>query len=230
MIDRVWAALSSNPYRSVLALLLFFMFFPGFDIWVSGQYYDPGVGFSWDREGFLEFVRSVVPGLIIASFIVCLVLWVAGIWYERWFWGITTHRAVYLMVSLLVGPGLLVESLLKPNWGRARPKDLTLFGGTADYTPPFWIASECERNCSFVSGHAAIAFWVTAYGLMLPAKWRVLGVGLGVAFGLIMGWVRIIQGGHFLSDVVFAGVIVIGVNVYLYRRIILAEGTADDLT
>jgi lipid A 4'-phosphatase len=177
----------------------------------------------------LEFVRSGVPVLILGSFVVCLVLWVAGIWYERWFWGITTHRAVYLMISLLVGPGLLVESLLKPNWGRARPKDITVFGGAADYTPPLWIAGECERNCSFVSGHAAIAFWLTAYGFMLPAPWRKWGVGAGVAAGALMGWVRIIQGGHFLSDVVFAGVIVVGVNVYLYRRIILAEGTAEDL-
>lgn len=228
-VDRVWLELRTQPSRWILGVVLFFMFFPGFDIWVSAQFYDPVAGFDWNKDGLLEFLRKVMPYLIIGSFVFCVVLWVAGIWYERWFWGMTTHRAIYLMVSLIVGPGLIVESLLKPNWGRARPKDLTIFGGQADYTPPLWVANECQRNCSFVSGHAALAFWVSAYGFMLPAKWRALGISLGVAFGITMGWVRIIQGGHFFSDVVFAGIIVLGVNIMLYKQIILRETSNEHL-
>lgn len=228
-IERLWLDLRTQPSRWILGLLLFFMFFPGFDIWISAQFYQPGIGFSWSEDGLLEFVRRVLPYLIVGSFIFCVVLWVAGIWYEQWFWGMTTNRAIYLMATLIVGPGLLVESLLKPNWGRARPKDLTIFGGQADYTPPLWIANECERNCSFVSGHAALAFWVSAYGFMLPPKWRMLAVAGGLTFGALVGWVRIVQGGHFLSDVVFAGLIVIGVNVLFYRLVILREASKEHL-
>lgn len=227
--ERVRRDLKEQPSRWLLGVILFFMFFPGFDIWVSRQFYDPVAGFTWSQSGFLEFMRAVLPYLILGSFVFSVALWVAGIWYEQWFWGMTTHRAIYLMATLAVGPGLIVESLLKPNWGRARPKDLTVFGGQADYTPPLWVAGECERNCSFVSGHAALAFWVTAYGFALPERWRMIGVSLGFAFGVLMGWVRIIQGGHFLSDVVFAGIIVMTVNVALYRQIILREASKEHL-
>jgi lipid A 4'-phosphatase len=229
LIERIWLDLRTQPSRWILGVLLFFMFFPSFDIWISAQFYQPGVGFTWDQGGVLEFVRRAIPVMILGSFVFCVVLWVAGIWYEQWFWGMTTNRAIYLMSTLIIGPGLLVESLLKPNWGRARPKELTIFGGQADYTPPFWIANECERNCSFVSGHAAIAFWLSAYGFMLPPKWRMAGVAGGLTFGAVVGWVRIVQGGHFLSDVVFAGLIVISVNVLLYRLVILREASKEHL-
>jgi lipid A 4'-phosphatase len=228
-LERVWIDLKTQPSRWILGLVLFFMFFPGFDIWISGQFYEPGVGFAWDERGLLEFVRSAVPVMILGAFVFAVALWVAGIWYEQWFWGMTTNRAIYLMATLIVGPGLIVESLLKPNWGRARPKDLTIFGGQADYTPPLWVAEECTRNCSFVSGHAAIAFWVSAFGFILPQKWRMIGITAGMTFGALVGWVRIIQGGHFFSDVIYAGLIVIVVNITFYRLIILREASKEHL-
>ena len=226
-LQRIWLDLQAQPSRWILGLVLFFMFFPNFDIWVSRQYYETGVGFMSGQDGFLGFMRTVVPVIILGAFVFAVALWVAGIWYERWFWGMTTNRAIYLMTTLIIGPGLIVESLLKPNWGRARPKDLKIFGGDANYTPPLWIADECERNCSFVSGHAALAFWVTSFGFMLPAKWRALGVAGGLAVGVLMGWARIVQGGHFFSDVIYAGLIVIVVNIALYRLIILRDASKD---
>jgi len=183
-------------------------------------FYQPGVGFTWPERGFMEFVRAALPVIILGGFVFCIVLWVAGIWYEQWFWGMTTNRAVYLMTTLMVGPGIIVNALLKPNWGRARPKDITLFGGSEAYTPPLWVADACERNCSFVSGHASIAFWVTAYAFLLPSKWRLTGVLAGTAFGFGVGLVRVAQGAHFLSDVMFAGIIVLWVNYALYRVVI----------
>ncbi|MEQ9449716.1 MAG: phosphatase PAP2 family protein, partial [Rhodospirillaceae bacterium] len=212
MIRLLLRDIRERPSRWVLGLLLFFMFFPQADLGLSALFYIPGTGFTWDADGFMEFVRSSVPVIIIVSFVLCVVLWVAGIWHDRWFWGLTTPRAVYLMLTLLIGPGLIVEAILKPNWGRARPKDLEIFGGDAVFTPPGWVAEECARNCSFVSGHAALAFWVTAYAWLLPRKWRLAGILVGTAFGLAMGFVRVAQGAHFLSDVIFAGVIVLWVN------------------
>jgi lipid A 4'-phosphatase len=229
LIARIWNDMRTQPSRWILFLVLFFMFFPAFDIWVSRQFYIPDVGFRWPSDGFLEFVRSAVPVIILGAFVFAVVLWVAGIWYEQWFWGMTTPRAIYLMSTLVVGPGLIVESLLKPNWGRARPKDITQFGGQFDYTPPLFVANECERNCSFVSGHAALGFCVCAFGFILPPKWRPWGVAGGLLFGAVVGYVRIAQGGHFLSDVIYAGLVVIVVNVTLYRLIILREAAKEHL-
>ena len=143
-LERTWIDLKTQPSRWILGLVLFFMFFPGFDIWISRQFYQPGVGFTWDDGGLLEFVRAAIPVIILGAFVFAVALWVAGIWYEQWFWGMTTNRAIYLMLTLIIGPGLIVESLLKPNWGRARPKDLTIFGGQADYTPPLWVADDAS--------------------------------------------------------------------------------------
>lgn len=224
----VLRSLRERPARWVLGLLFFFMFFPHVDIAISGWFYEPGPGFTWDPDGFMEFLRSAMPVIIIVSFVVCVALWVAGIWYEKWFWGLTTPRVVYLMITLLVGPGLLVEALLKPNWGRARPKDLELFGGDALYTPPFWVANECGHNCSFVSGHAAISFWVTAYAWLLPSKWRFTGIVVGTVFGFLMGCVRIAQGAHFMSDVIFAGVIVLWVNYFAARTVLDRSNALSD--
>jgi lipid A 4'-phosphatase len=209
-----------RPERWVLGLLFLFMFFPGLDLKISEIFYIPGTGFTWDSGGLMEFIRSAMPVIVIGSFVFSLVLWVVGIWCERWLWGITTPRTVFLMITLLVGPGLLVEALLKPNWGRARPKDITMFGGDAAFTPPLWVANECGHNCSFVSGHAAVAFWVTAYAWFLPRKWRLTGIIAGTIFGLTMGFVRIAQGGHFLSDIIFAGVIVLWVNYFVARTVL----------
>jgi lipid A 4'-phosphatase len=227
MVKLALRSISEHPSRWVLGLLFLFMFFPALDLTISGMFYAPGTGFTWDAGGVMEFIRSAMPVIIISSFVFCLALWVVGIWYERWFWGLTTPRTVFLMITLLVGPGLLVEALLKPNWGRARPKDIALFGGDAAFTPPLWVADECAHNCSFVSGHAALAFWATAYAWFLPRKWRLAGIVVGTVFGLAMGFVRIAQGAHFLSDVIFAGVIVLWVNYFVARTVL--DGPASAL-
>jgi lipid A 4'-phosphatase len=110
-------------------------------------------------------------------------------------------RLVYVLVAILLGPGLIVHTLFKDQWGRARPRNLIEFGGDKIHTPAFVISDQCERNCSFVSGHAAIAFFFVVFGFVGRKRWLWPGLAIGVA-GAIG---RVIQGGHFFSDVMFAG-------------------------
>jgi lipid A 4'-phosphatase len=86
------------------------------------------------------------------------------------------------------------------------------------------IADACARNCSFVSGHAAIAFWVTAYAFLVPASHRLQAMGAALGFGSAVALMRVMQGAHFLSDVVYAGVIVVAVNA-IGARLILRQVT-----
>ena len=44
--------------------------------------------------------------------------------------GVPGRAAVFLVLSLLLGPGLLVNVILKDNWGRPRPGSVVEFGGT----------------------------------------------------------------------------------------------------
>lgn len=220
MMAKLAGDLRDHPSHWALALLFVLLLAPGMDFALSGAFYLPGKGFSGSTDGFLEFVRTVVPDLIIGSFVLCVVLWIAGLFDARLQWRLTSPRLTYLLLTLLTGPGLIVEALLKPHWGRARPKDVLQFGGDAAFTPPWQIAEECERNCSFVSGHAAVAFWVTAYALLLPPRWRAPAVFAGTAFGLGVGLVRVAQGAHFFTDIVAAGIIVLLVNAILARLIL----------
>jgi lipid A 4'-phosphatase len=198
---------------------------PSIDTAISAAFYQVGTGFTWAPNGFLEFVRSNVPELIIGTFAGCVVAWGMTFVPVRWAWRITTPQIVYLALTLLIGPGLIVESALKPYWGRARPKDITEFGGSAAFTPPWQIADQCDKNCSFVSGHAAVAFWVTAYAFLLPARSRPVGLLIGIALGLGVGLVRMMQGAHFFSDIAFAGLIVLLVNETLARVILQRRKT-----
>jgi lipid A 4'-phosphatase len=212
-----------DPALIAGAALAFVCLLPGVDVAVSRLFYTLGSGFAWDHAGLMEFVRRAVPTIILGSLLFCVLLWVAGAVLHEWIWNISTRAIVYLLASVAIGPGLIVETLLKPHWGRARPKDVTLFGGSSAYEPPFVISDECARNCSFVSGHAAIAFWLTAYAFLLPSAWRKTALRAALVFGFAVGVVRIAQGAHFASDVVSAGLIVVAINVVLARFIVKAQ-------
>ncbi len=204
--------LRDHPARAAAVFLLALLLLTPADVPLSQMFYRAGVGFTWSADGLLEFVRATIPDLVIGTFAACLLLWIASLLNPRLPWRVTTPQISFLATTLIVGPGLIIETLLKPNWGRARPKDISAFGGEAAYTPPWQMAHECDHNCSFVSGHAAIAFWMTAYAFLLPPRWRTAGLLAGLLFGFAIGAVRIVQGAHFFTDVVAAGLIVLVVN------------------
>ena len=219
--------LTRRPAESVLlvmAVLTVLFSIPALDTGTSRLFY--ASGFSWNPHGVLEFVRAAAPTMIVGSLLFFVLVWIMSLGSGEWIWGMSTRTIAFLGATAAVGPGLVVETLLKPNWGRARPKDITMFGGDSAYTSPFVVAHECTRNCSFVSGHAAIAFWLTAYAFLLPPPWRARGLWLGAGVGLAVGLVRVMQGAHFPSDVAAAGLIVITVNMVL-ARLILARPILD---
>ena len=129
----------------------------------------------------------------------------------------TKRFAIVVLLSLIIGPGLVCNSLLKDNWGRPRPyqviRDKHEF--RPFYKPDF---GESHYN-SFPSGHATIGFFLGVPFLALGRRRK--GLVVAVIGGGIVGLVRILQGGHYLSDVIFAGIFVWGVAelvVYLYDK------------
>jgi lipid A 4'-phosphatase len=113
-----------------------------------------------------------------------------------------------LALSMALGTGLMVNGVLKEHWGRSRPNTAQAFGGTLAFAPALQPSRQCATNCSFVSGHSATGFTVMAVGLLgAPAtrrRWLLYGAGCG----LLIGLVRMAQGGHYLSDVLFSGMVV----------------------
>ena len=138
------------------------------------------------------------------------------------------RRVIYVLVCLLVGPGLLANVVLKDHWGRARPSQVTEFGGTRTFTPALSLSDQCPRNCSFVSGEASLGFWWLAFGfLAAPGRRRRLVVAAGLGMGTFMGVLRVAGGGHFLSDAIFAGLLTITVCAILAELMAIQAGTPD---
>jgi lipid A 4'-phosphatase len=113
---------------------------------------------------------------------------------------------VFLVATLALGPGLLVNVVLKDHWGRSRPIDVTQFGGPEHFVAWWDPRGDCPSNCAFVSGDVAGAVWTMAPAALAPPQWRALAYGAALALGIGMAAVRVMAGGHFMSDVVFAGV------------------------
>jgi lipid A 4'-phosphatase len=101
--------------------------------------------------------------------------------------------------------------------GRARPDEVTHFGGARTFTPAFVPADQCESNCSFVSGHAAFVFG--GFAVALVARRRRATTLLVAVLGGLAGLGRMLQGAHFLSDIVFAGVFMYAVAWLLHRAL-----------
>src|SRR5262249_17640523 len=118
------------------------------------------------------------------------------------------RSAVFLVATLVLGPGLLVNVTMKDYWPRSRPIDVAELGGSERFVPWWDPRGVCPKNCSFVAGESAGAFWTIAPAALAPPPWRAVAYAGAVAFGAAVGALRIMFGGHFFTDVVFAGVLI----------------------
>jgi len=115
----------------------------------------------------------------------------------------------FAVTSFLIGPLFLTNSILKTFWGRARPSEIVQFGGDKQFSLPWVISDQCDFNCSFVSGEGSalaaimIMYWVLFWP-NLPRAARRVSALVFLPAGLFGIALRIIVGGHFLSDSVFA--------------------------
>lgn len=194
-----------------------FIAVPEIDRSVAALGYRPGAGFVLGQAPLFQFLHDAVP------FLVALIpLGAIGFWLAR---RVTGREAAFLLLAVGLGPGLLANTILKDNWGRARPSHLVEFGGTKSFSPPLIPADQCPKNCAFVSGDAAGGFAFLAPALLAPLAWRRRAVTAALAAGAIFGANRILQGGHFLSDVIFAGFFVGGL-IWALHGAMLAPGGA----
>jgi lipid A 4'-phosphatase len=114
---------------------------------------------------------------------------------------------VFLAVVLALGPGLVVNGWLKPWLSRPRPYQITDFGGEGQYVQA-WRRGPPGGGDSFPSGHASMGFYLLAPAFLpggAGSRWRWSFLALGLGGGSLMGLGRIVQGGHFPSDIVWAG-------------------------
>lgn len=198
----------------VASATLMFRMWPDLDLAVAGWFYRPGAAkpFVGDSIPAVSLMYQIVPVigriLTLGSLVWALIpaRHMTPGWPLRW-----RRRAVSLLVVLVLGLGLSVNWALKEHVGRPRPVHLLVFGGTQTYQPVGQISRACDTNCSFVSGHAATGFVLLGIGLAAGRAARRRWMVWGTLAGAVVGAGRIVQGGHFLSDIVFAGLAIWGV-------------------
>lgn len=219
-------------WTSFLGLATAFVFvgFPEIDLWVSGWFYQGNRAFIFNTISFGPIIRSLFKALFFVAMLVFLVGLLYAIVKRSHLFGLDFPKWLYLVLCLIIGPGLVTNALLKDNWGRARPRHIEQFDGPQKFTRVFVRSSECPRNCSFVSGEAATIYAGFFALAMIMRRRRRLLFNLGIAAGTASGFVRIAQGGHFLSDVLFAGIFMMLVCLSLHWMIFhrFGETYADD--
>ena len=174
---------------------------------LSALIYSPGREWLSDSNGFWGLIYDITPWPALLLGVVALVVLLLGFRYARlrpW-----RRQALFFILFLALGPGLLVNVVLKDNLHKPRPRDVVEFGWQYRHSE-FWQpgAAPQNGNHSFPSGHASIACAVMGPWFFLRQRHKQLAVAFlvsGCIWGVVVGAARMLQGGHFFSDVVWAG-------------------------
>jgi lipid A 4'-phosphatase len=201
--------------RTFLPLLLIliaaealFRVWPGIDLLTSAAFFDAASGAWLGNAPVFAALRETLwlaTELALVVFAALLVLSLA----RRHAAAVPARLWGFALLAIALGPGLLVNGILKANWGRARPRNIAEFGGDAGFTPAWQIADECTRNCSFVSGEVSgtvtvvLVIWLLARGTLHGVA-RTTLAALLLAAATLAVFLRIAAGAHFLSDSIFA--------------------------
>lgn len=187
--------------------------FPQVDIGVSRLFFN-GRFFS-DALWWQKLFYSGLPLFLYVSIAAILAIYALNRLAHRHYLEIDGKKVIYVLAVLIVGAGLIVNVVLKGQFGRARPRDIEEFGGSKNFTPAFVISKECSDNCSFSSGHGAGGFSALALALALSRRRAIYVAAL--AFGGLVSFSRIASGAHFLSDSIVSFFVMLVVSDLLYH-------------
>ncbi len=213
----------------VMLVLASLVIWPTIDLTISGWFYTINKGFLWAEHPFFLFMHRLAYDGARALGVAFVLLAVTTALLRKPLLRIDSKGWFFLFLALVIGPGLVANIVLKDHWGRARPREITEFGGTATFSPPLILQKTHHKNDSFVAGDAAFGFYLTSFAYLLPLPSRGTRRNYsrrffwgGMAMGTLFGISRIVMGGHFFSDVLFAAffmlVVSAGLHAIMFRR------------
>lgn len=185
-------------------LAVLFVAWPQIDLAASSLFYRGDGRWLFNREDLiLAIPYRGLPRLGQGLLLALLALWLLSFWSRLP--KLRSRRVLFgfLLSAALLGPILIVDATLKEHSGRTRPVNTVQFGGSKQFTPAFIPANQCEKNCSFVSGHVATAAFIMAFGWLSAPAVRRRWLIASLAFSGLFALVRMVPGGHFLSDTIF---------------------------
>ncbi len=201
-------------------LAVFVSVSPEIDIFISKYFYYGNNQFLIQNYYFVSifFRKILLPTLLLYVFIapiISMFLPIQKIYFDYKF----SLRDVFVIwFSGIFTMILIVNVFLKNMWGRERPNDVIAFGGDEKFTPWYEFGGGCVSNCSFVSGDASVGFLLILFYFITK---KIFYIYLAIGLGSVLGLIRIMAGGHFFSDIIFAQIVVtVSVLVFfvLYKR------------
>jgi membrane-associated PAP2 superfamily phosphatase len=194
----------------VLVIATLALRFSPVDVAVARRVFDPSLPqpwkWAWQTPWSLLYQYGVWPAWLLAAIGgVCLA---AAAVRKRS--GRLGRSGLFLVLVTALGPGVLVNLVFKPWYARPRPRDLAEFGGQHGFVPV--LTHRPSENCSsFPSGHAAMAFCLFTPAFLFADRSRTAAIAsaaIGLLLGGAVGTARILQGAHFISDIVWSAGIV----------------------
>lgn len=238
---------TSSPRKELLILAVFaavitpVFWFTDLDLQAAKLFYHPEnpdslwpEGDFWLWELFYEGVPILAAVLMLGSLFILI------------YSGLRNKLSQYklaagcVLLTILLGPGLLVNAIFKDHWCRPRPNQIIEFGGQLHHVPPLKIG-ESRKGESFPAGHPSVGFSLAIFWLLLRGRKPKLALAAlvtALAAGILMGVGRMAAGGHFLSDVLWSGIMSIfaAYMVFYYilrvpqRRAAALSGDAAQVT
>jgi lipid A 4'-phosphatase len=135
---------------------------------------------------------------------------------------------IFILLCVIIGPGLIINVVLKDHWGRPRPRQIVEFGGRLEYVQP--LLPSPAHGKSFPCGHCsvgylyAIGWWVWRRRY---ARRALLSLVSGLTLGTLLGLGRMAGGAHFLSDAVWSALIAYLVAHVLYFYLLRVPARED---
>lgn len=220
--------------------LILLILFPDLDIKFSQLFYDTQHGFIYRNNFIVVFLFLIIP--IITKILFTVVL--MNLFYQlikafcikkfgsdvvvlksckslrNLIMKIALSSSFYFILTVGLGSGLTVNYVFKENFGRARPMTTKDFGGTKNFSGPLAISNQCQHNCSFSSGHAAMGYSLTSLAYIFCHIYFTRIYSIALIFGSLVGFSRILMGAHFLSDVITSCLVVLVINhlIYLWQK------------
>ena len=173
---------------------------------LAGLYYDPESRgrFPMKYDPFWYFIYKLIP--VLSGAVLIGTLFCIGMSYLKPSMAGWRRQALAVLLAFILGPGVLVNAVFKEHWGRPRPAQIEQFGGQYPYVKP-WQFGGYDNAKSFPSGHASVGFAFAIFWLLWRRRYPLVGrasLAFAVLLGGIAGMTRIVGGGHFLSDVLWA--------------------------